>query len=276
MADITTLPDHRRDTRLRLALVAVLVVAFIAAMAAEAGATVRFEHHTNPAGEPTLFTYNLLRADESVKNTTQLDARDWNTSFGPVPGRYILQAAPPAGWRVVAIRCTTTTDADPTETQAGIVGVDVTNARVTIDHVAGLHQVCAFTNARVGASGTASAGGSGVAPTPVTGVAGANAASPGRTVVSRVIGGRRSATAVVRLARSAVMRATLLNGRRVVGTRRLVRPAGEHQLKVNIPRKELRRLRAGGRTRATLRMRVVLAEQGGATRVFTIGVRVRL
>lgn len=278
MADITTLPDQRRDPRLRLALIAVLVVTFIAAMAAEAGATVRFEHHTNPAGEPTLFTYNLLRADGSVKNTFQLDARDWNQSFGPpAPATYVMQAAPPAGWRVVAIRCTTTSDTDPnTETQTGIIGVDVANARVTIEHVAGLHQVCAFTNARIGAGGTASAGGGGVAPTPVTGVAGASASNPARTVLSRVIGGRRSATAVVRLARSAVMRATLLDGRRVVGTRRLVRPAGQYQLKVNIPRKELRRLRARGLKRATLRMRIVLAEQGGATRVYTVGVRVRV
>jgi hypothetical protein len=61
-----------------------------------------------------------------------------------------------------------------------------------------------------------------------------------------------------------------------VGSRRLVRTAGEHKVKVNIPRKEVRRLRARGRTRATLRLRVVLAEQGGATRVFNIRVRVRL
>ena len=279
MADISTLPDQRRDPRLRLALVAVLVVTFIAAMAAEAGATVRFEHHTDPAGEPTLFTYSLLRADGSVKNTTQLDARDWNTSFGPpAPATYVMQASPPAGWRVSAIRCTTTSDTDPnTETQTGILGVDVANARVTIEHVAGLHQVCAFTNTRIGAA-TGAAAGSGVAPTPVKGkgVAGASASNPTRTVLSRVIGGRRSATAVVRLARSAVMRATLLDGRRVVGSRRLVRPAGEYQLKVNIKRKELRRLRARGLSRATLRMKVVLAEQGGATRVFTIGVRVRV
>jgi hypothetical protein len=275
MADITTLPDRRRDPRLRIALVAVLVVTFIAAMAAEAGATVRVEHHTDPAGDMTLFTYNLLRADGSVKNTTQLDSRDWNTSFGPGPGTYVMQAVPPAGWRVVAIQCT-----DQHGGTAGIEAIDLANARVTINHTvpdpnpANNHHVCAFTNARLGA-GAAAAGTSGVAPTPVI-TGGVASTRPTRTAVSRVVGGRRSASVTVRLARSAVIRANLLSGRRVVGTRRLVRAAGEHQLKVNIPRKEVRRLRAGGRTRATLRLRVVLAEQGGTTRVFNIRVRVRL
>lgn len=275
MADITALPDQRRDPRLRIALVAVLIITFMAAMAAEAGATIRFEHHTDPAGEMTPFTYNLLRPDGSVKSTTQLDSRAWNASFGPGPGTWVMQAVPPAGWRVVAIKCT-----DQLGGTAGVEAIDVANGRATINHTvpdpnpANNHHVCAFTNARVGAVTSAAA--SGVAPTPVVAGGLSSTLVPTRTAVSRVVGGRRSATATVRLARRAVIRATLLNGRRVVGTRRAVRAAGEHQVKVNIARKELRRLRARGRKRATLRLRVVLAEQGGATRVFNIRVLVRL
>lgn len=271
MADITTLGSHRRDPRHRFAVVAVLVVAFMAAMAAEASATVRFEHHTDPAGDPAVFTYNLLRDTEQVKSTAQLSGSGAYASFGPGPGTWIMQAVPPAGWRVAAIRCVEGAVENGPKFQ-----IDVARGRVTVQHVGTEHQVCAFTSTRITASGGGSGSGAttGVAPTPV--FIGTNPTLPARSAVSRVTPGRRSATATVRLARRAVIRATLLNGRRVLATRRIQRAAGVHRLQVTVPRAVARRLRAQGKTRATLRLRVVIVERGGTTRVFNTRVRVRL
>jgi hypothetical protein len=271
MAKITTLPGPGYRPRARIALLAALVVTSLAAWAPEAGATIRFEHHTDPAGDPTVFTYQLLFADGRVSDTTQLSGDGDYTSFGGQPGTYIMQASPPAGWRVADIQCV------DDQNTPNVFQIDVPNGRVILDHSRGeAHQVCAFTNARVTPGGGGNPGSTtGVAPTPVA-VGRARNQRPRRTAVSRVVGGRRKATATVRLARRSVVRATLFNGRRKLVTRRIVRSAGEHALVMNVPRREVRRLRARGRTRATLRLRVVLAERGGATRVFSIRVRVRL
>ena len=281
MAEITTLPVRRRDPGHRIALVAVLVVAFVATLAAEASATVRFEHHTDPAGDRTPFTYQLARPDGTVTDTTQLTDPGFS-SYGPGPGTWVMQAQSAPGWRVAAINCVASNEANPgVESQQGILNVDVANGRVTINHAlpgpdpTKNHHVCAFTHARIGASPSGSSGGTrGVAPTPIFGAG--SAVRPATSAVSRVVGGTRSATATVRLAKRSIVKATLLNGRRTVGASRVVQNAGVYRVKVNVPRKEMRRLRAGGRTSRTLRMRVVIAEQGGATKVFNLGVRVRL
>jgi hypothetical protein len=263
-----------RVPRSRIALLAVLIVTLFAAVAAEAGATVRVETHTDPAGDPTLFSYSLSGPTISEPRTAQIADGDYR-GWGVPPGIYTMQASPPAGWRVAAIQCT-----DQAQSTAAFA-IDVANARVTVDHrsaaadPANTHHVCAFTLQRAGGSGVAGTRQTGIAPTPlITGQT--NTQRPARSALARVRSGRRSALGTVRLARRAVVRATLLNGNRVVGSKRVVRNAGEHRVRVNIKRSELRRLRAGGKKRATLRLRVVIAERSGSTRVFSLRVRVRL
>jgi hypothetical protein len=260
--------------RSRIALLAVLVVTLLATMAAEAGATVRVETHTDPAGDPTLFSYSLTGPTISEPRTAQVGDGDYR-GWGVPPGVYTMQASPPAGWRVAAILCT-----DQAQNTAAFQ-IDVANARVIVDHTSAAndpentHHVCAFTFQRLAGSAVAGTRTTGIAPTPlITG--GSQSARPTRASLTRVTGGRRSALGTVRLARRSVVRATLLSGKRVVGSTRVVRNAGEHRVRVNIKRSELRRLRAGGRKRATLRLRVVIAERPGSTRVFSLRVRVRL
>jgi hypothetical protein len=256
----------------RRTLLAVLVVALTGAMAAEAGATVRVENHTDPAGDRTPFTYTLSGTAISAPRTASLVDDDYR-GFGVPQGVYTMQASPPAGWRVVSIQCTD---------QAGSAAdfqIDLANARVTVDHsTAGpdTHHVCAFTNRRIGAAGSAAGGGStGIAPTPL--ITGSTPrARPTKAALVGVKGRLGHALATVRLARRSVVRASLLKSRRVLATRRVVLAAGQHRVQVTLPRGERRRLRAGGKTRSTLRLRVVVAERKGKAKVFTLGVIVRL
>ena len=253
----------------RRALLAVLVVALTGAMAAEAGATVRVENHTDPAGDRTPFGYTLtgtVNGGAQIAPRTVSLVDDDYQGFGVSQGVYTIQANPPAGWRVVSIQCT-----DQAGSTAGFQ-IDLANARVTVDHStagADTHHVCAFTNRRIGAAGSAAGGGaSGIAPTPlVTGSA--PRARPTRAALVGVRGRLGHAIANLRLARRSVVRASLLKGSRVLATRRVVLAAGQHRVQVTLPRAERRRLKASGATRSTLRLRVVVAERNGKTKVFT-------
>ncbi len=260
----------------RRVLLAVLVVALTGAMAAEAGATVRVENHTDPAGDRTPFSYTLTGSPNTggqiAPRTVSLVDDDYR-GFGVTPGVYTIQASPPAGWRVASIQCT-----DQVQGAADFQ-IDVANARVTVDHsraTADTHHVCAFTNRRIGAAGSAAGGAaSGIAPTPL--VTGSSPrARPTRAALVGVKGRLGHAIATLRLARRSVVRASLLKGKRVLATRRVALAAGQHRVQVTLRGAERRRLRAGGKTRATLRLRVVVAERKGKTKVFTLGVIVRL
>jgi hypothetical protein len=228
----------------RRALVAVLAVALTGAMAAEAGATVRVENHTDPAGDRTPFSYTLSGSPNTggqiAPRTVSLVDDDYQ-GFGVTPGVYTIQANPPAGWRVAAIQCTDQV------LGAADFQIDLANARVQVDHsraTADTHHVCAFTNRRIGAAGSAAGSGSGIAPTPlVTG--NTPRRLPTRAALVGVRGRRGHAIATLRLARRSVVRASLLKGSRVVATRRVVRAAGQHRVQVTLPSAERRRLRAG-------------------------------
>jgi hypothetical protein len=155
----------------------------------------------------------------------------------------------------------------------------VAKARVTVDHSTATletHHVCAFTNRRIGAAGSAAGGGSdGIAPTPL--VTGSTPrARPTAAALVGVKGRLGYVTATVRLARQSVVKATLLKGSRALATRRVVKGVGQHRVQVTLPRAELRKLRAGGKKKSTLRLRVVVAERNGKTKVFSLGVIVRL
>jgi hypothetical protein len=80
----------------------------------------------------------------------------------------------------------------------------------------------------------------------------------------------------VRITRRSVIKAQLLSGKRVVGSARVTHQAGTYVVRVNVARRQLARLRAGGHTRATLTLKVVVVEANKATSVFRYRAIVRL
>src|SRR5689334_2173668 len=150
----------RRPGRIGTLAVSILLLMGVAAPAANA--TLRIENHTDPAGDPTAMTYSVSRADGIDGWTSgpfNLDAVAWFRSFGqpggtvaaPIP--YVVQATLPSGWKVADIECL------GMGRGPGEFVYDIPNGRVTMNHVQGDEQTCAFTNSRVsGSSGSSSAG----------------------------------------------------------------------------------------------------------------------
>ncbi|MEA2228369.1 MAG: hypothetical protein QOF04_1999 [Solirubrobacteraceae bacterium] len=268
--------------RLRVMLLTAVTLTCLAATAPVAGATMRIISHNDPAGDPTLIPYHFEKAfggnppDFSLRDGQEMD-------FGGPVGTYVAEARPPAGWTVANIDCV-----GPRPDFA----VDLANGRVTINRVNHLtdEQTCAFTVRKAAtAAGTPAPGaapGTPAAPStsqPSSGVAAAPPAQelpfvvlpPGPALV-RVKGGLRAATATVRLSARSVVRATLLEpGGLVVGTARVVRPAGSQDVRVALSRRGRRLLARSGQKRATLTLRVVVVETGKAPRVFRFRVLVR-
>jgi hypothetical protein len=269
--------------RLRVALLTALTLTCFAATAAGAGATMRIVSHNDPAGDPTLIPYHFEKAfggnppDFSLRDGQEMD-------FGGPAGTYVAEARPPAGWVVANIDCV--------GPRPDFV-VDLPNGRVTINRVNHLtdEQTCAFTVHRLdAASGTPAPGTSApgtpagpAASQPSSGVAAAPPAAelpfvtlpPGPALV-RVRGGLRAATATVRLTSRSVVRATLLSrSGQVLGTARVVRPAGNQDVRVALSRRGRRLLARLGQKRATLTLRVAVVETGKAPRVFRFRVLVR-
>jgi hypothetical protein len=254
----------------RAAGIGALAVSILALMgvAAPAQATLRIINHDEPAGDPTKITYRLSSATEAqfAPDFSLVDGE--YKSFGVKPGTYTVQALVPAGWQVGDIQCVGPSPADFT--------VDVPNGRVTTVHGPNAEQTCAFTNRRVSASG-------GGQTTPTSGVAPSVPASeaskvalPKKPALLRVRSGRRFASATVRITRRSVIKAQLLSGKRVVGSARVTHQAGTYVVRVNVSRKQLSRLRAGGRQRATLTLKVVVVAANKATSVFRYRAIVRL
>jgi hypothetical protein len=252
---------HRRV----LPLVAALVV-FLAA-APQAGATIRVQNATDPAGDQTPMTYSISGAAAPI--TFQL-AGATDRSVGPGPGTYVIQAAPAAGWQVADIQCVSN------ETAPHFT-VDIPNGRVTVNHAQGFEDTCAFTNRRIGAAGSpAQAASPGIAPAPPPKE---GAVLPKRAALVNVAVGLRFAAATVRVTRPSVIKGQLLfRGTRVVGTARIVRrAAGTYTLRVRLSSAGRRLLAGQGRKRVSLTLRVVVTPAGGkAAQVFRFGVRVRL
>lgn len=247
----------------------VCVLAIMGAAAPAAHATLRVINHNEPAGDPTKIAYRLSSATEAQVVPDFLLVDGEYKSFGVQPNTYTVQALVPTGWQVGDIQCVGPSPAD--------FAVDVPNGRVTMVHgSANVEQTCSFTNRRVPASGGAPpAPGSGVAPS-VPGSEASKVVVPKKPALLRVRSGRRYASATVRITRRSVIKAQLLSGKRVVGTTRVTHRAGTYVVRVNVAHRQLARLRAGGRTRATLTLKVVVVAANKTTSVFRFRAIVRL
>jgi hypothetical protein len=256
-------------------LLATLVVAFMAAMAPKASATLEIQSYNDPAGDPTRITYRLFAGgpEPLIPDFTLGDGE--RTSFGPDPNvyghSYTFQALPRAGWKVADIQCVTYMG-------TGAFAYDIANGRVTITHDVGQDHFCAFTNRKTSVSGSGggaggSTGSTGVSPTVPGALTNPRSKAP---ALLRVRGGRRFASATIRIARKSRIKVQLRKGKRVVGTTRVTRKAGTHVIKVALRKKFRRRYQRQGRKRVTFNLRVVVVGSNRATKVFSSGVIVRL
>lgn len=254
---------------LRIALLAVVGLAFFATAAPGARATLRVANHNDPAGDPTPIYYRLLRSGEPLASVPDFPLGDGeDRSFGVSPGTWTLQALPPAGWQVAAIECVGR-DFD------GEFTIDVANGRVTAVHQDTTHeQTCAFTNRRVSAGGQTPPS-SGVSPS-VPPSERPKVVFPRGPALLRVIAGRGFVSATVRITRRSKIRCQLLRrGTRVVGAARVVRRAGTHDVRVAIAPRKRRRMRDRGLERVMVTLRVVVADKK-AKRVFRYRALVRI
>jgi hypothetical protein len=276
----TPVATRRRGPRTRILLVAVLVLAFTGAMAPSAWATLEIQSYNDPAGDPTVMTYRLLKGDGQpagggVPDPFPLIPAE-RKSFGPPAGTFIWKALPPAGWKVSAIACQRVTPGTnvPQPPRPGEFQVDLANSQVTIDHGKDEDQYCAFTNQRISGSGSAGGGGgssSGVSPT----LPGSTPGSLG-TALLKVTPGKRFAQASIRISRQSVINAQLLKGKKVVGKTRVTRKAGTHTIKVFLAKKYRQSYQRQGLKRVTLTLKVVVVGSNKAVKVFRFGVVVRL
>jgi hypothetical protein len=275
----TIAATRRRGPRMRILLVAVLVLAFTGALAPSAWATLEIQSYNDPAGDPTVMTYRLLKGDGQptgggVPDPFVLTPAE-RKSFGPPAGTFIWKALPPAGWRVSAIACQRVTPGTnvPQPPRPGEFQVDLTNGQVTIDHGKDEDQYCAFTNQKIsGAAGSGGAGGSsGLSPT----LPGSTPGSLGPALL-KVTPGKRFAQASIRISRQSVINAQLLKGKKVVGATRVTHKAGTHTIKVFLAKKYRQSYQRQGLKRVTLTLKVVVVGSNKAVKVFRFGVVVRL
>jgi hypothetical protein len=281
MSHPTIVATRRRGPRMRILLVAVLVLAFTGAVAPSAWATLEIQSNNNPAGDPTVQSYALYNGDGTLRgglaNPFPLTAGE-RKSFGPPAGTYIWQAMPAAGWKVGDIQCLHVDPAtgNAIATLPGEFAVDVANGRVTINHADGQDEYCAFTNVKIsaGGSGATGGGGTGVSPTLPGTVTGSQ--SKGATALLRVLGGVHFAQAQVRIPRTSVIKLQLLKSKKVVGTARYTRKAGTPTLKVSLADKYRKAYKHQGLKRVTLTLKVVVVGSNKAVKVFRFGVVVRL
>ena len=280
MSHPTALADPTSDRRPRLLAVAVLVVVFMAAIAAKANATIEVQNYTDPAGDPTTFTYQLIANqipgafEPSAVIATDMLSGGQKRSFGPDPAKYgpsyTLHAVLPAGWQTVAIVC---------ENKPGSATFtnDLANSSVTIaPHAAGADHYCAFTNRKV--SGPGAVGGSGttpgVSPTTPGGGSSSSSASP---ALLRVKAGTHFASATIRISRASTLKGTLVWKGKTVGTVRLKKTkAGTYTVKVKLSNKWAKTFKRQGRKKVTLSLRVTVVGSNKATKTFRSGVIVKI
>ena len=242
-----------------------LVLMVVLALTAEAGATLRVESHNDPAGDPTAVSY-VLDSPAWTREPIQFSLGDGEeTSYGPKEGTYTVQAAPPAGWRVIDIQCVG--HGDP-----GEFVIDVPGGLVTITHGAGYEQTCAFTNGKADASGPPS---SGVAPSPPEDELG-EVRIPREVALLGVRTGRGFVEARLRLIRRSTISLGLHRGTRVLARKRISRRAGVRVVRVRLRPDTRRWFRDHGRTRVVMKLRIRVADRRGNRKVFWYGVRVRV
>jgi hypothetical protein len=268
-----------RNRSLRLLLLGILLVAFMAATAADASATLEVQNDNDPTGDPTPITYRFTSAaaGQLIPDFSLVDGT--SRSFGPDPAKYgnlyTFQVLLPAGWRVESIVCQ---NIDPVTrkqlaTRPGEFTVNLAAGSVTIDHRANEDQYCTFTNGRIPTAGSSTTPSTGVAPTP-PGSAGRLLSKS--AVLLRITRGRKFAAATIRISRRSVIRAQLLRGKRIVGSTKVTREAGTRTVKVSLTRAAARGLSRQGRKQVTLTLRIVVVGSNGVVDVIRHGVIVRL
>jgi hypothetical protein len=263
-------------------MVAVLVVVFMATIAAKASATIEVQNYTDPAGDPTTFTYQLIANQiPGAFEPTAVIASDvlgdgQKRSFGPDPAKYgpsyTLHAVLPPGWQTVSIIC---------ENKPGNAAFtpDLANSSVTIaPHSVGEDHYCSFTNRKVSGPGAVGGGGggtsSGVAPSTPGGGASSSSTAP---ALLRVKGGTHYASATVRISRASTIKGTLLLKGKTVGTARLKKTkAGRYTIKVKLSKKWTKTLKRQGRKKVTLSLRVTVVGSNKAKKTFRSGVIVKI
>ncbi|MEN3280027.1 MAG: hypothetical protein V7607_1167 [Solirubrobacteraceae bacterium] len=256
-------------------MLATLVVMFMAAMAAKASATVEVQNYTDPAGDPTTFTYQLFGADPTTALASDVLGDGAKVSFGPDPAAYgptyTLHAVLPAGWQTVSIIC---------ENKPGTATFtpDLAHSSVTLTpHKVGDDHYCAFTNRKVSGPGAVTGGGgAGTGVSPTTPGGGSSTSPSSAPALLRVRGGTHAASATIRIARTSTIKGTLIWKGKTVGTARATHKAGTYVVKVNLSRKWARTFKRQGRKKVTLSLRVVVVGSNKATKVFSSGVIVRL
>jgi hypothetical protein len=287
MPHSTSVATGRRGPRFRMLLVAALVLAFSGAMASNAWATLEIQSNNNPAGDATLQTYALYNSDGTLRAGLKDNLNPFTLtegerrSVGPPAGTYTWQAMPAAGWKVGDIQCF---HVDPSTGNAiatlpGEFSIDLASGRVTINHLDGQDEYCAFTNVKIASGGTGGGGtgtgpGTGVSPTLPGTVTGS--LSQGKTALLRVIGGVHFAKAQVRISRKSTIRLTLLKGKKVVGTARYTRKAGTPTLTVKLRDSYRRSLKRQGRTKVTLTLKITVVGSNHAKKTFSYGVVVQI
>jgi hypothetical protein len=249
---------------MRLIRVGLLAVAFVAVMAADAGATIRIESHNDPAGNPTGVTYRL-DSPQWTREPIDVVLHDGETkTYGPKPGTYTVQALPPAGWKVNDIQCVGPDPAD--------FAIDVAHSIVTMTHRPGAEQTCSFTNGQVGASGPP---GTGVAPSPPPAEL-PEIRVPKKVALLGVIPGRGFVDVRLRIIRRSTIKLHLRRGTRILARKRVVRRAGVRRVRIHLRPETRQFFRDRGRKRALFTLKIRVADRRGNKKVFWYRVIIRV
>jgi hypothetical protein len=234
-----------------------VTVAVTAIAAGPAAATVRVENHNDPAGDPTVISYQLINPDWSASPFAfSLRDNDFKT-FGQPPGAYTARALLPPGWKTTAIRCVG-------PGRPGDFEIDVPNGQVTMNHQQDDEQSCAFTNRRLSAPGAPS---SGLSPSPAPNEL-PKVRLPRRVALLSVVPGKGRVTASIRLMRSSHVRLRLFRRDRVIATKLVHRKAGKRVITIAMPKELRKRLRARGRTEVVLTLKIKVIPRHGPKKAF--------
>jgi hypothetical protein len=250
-----------RSCRARTIPLPLLIVAFVGATAADAGASLRIASHNYPAGDPTPINYRLENPSWSASPFNFVLHDGEYRTFGQPAGTYTARALLPPGWKVIAIDCIG-------PDRPGNFVIDVPHAQVTMNHEVADEQTCSFTNGKASASGAPSSGPavSRISPSPPAQEL-AKVKVPKRVALLGVRARRGFAEVSLRLIRRSVVRLQLLRGTRVIARRQVRRRAGRRVVRIWVPAAMRQRLRSRGRNRVLLTLKLrVIERSGGATR----------
>jgi hypothetical protein len=230
---------------------------------------VRVQAHSDPASDPSGFTYRLLPPPPMAPiEFTLRDGEERDN--GPFEGTVTVEALSVVGWVVGDIQCVGPSPA--------AFSIDIPAGTVTMQHGLKDEQICSFTHRRQPSSqapDTEPPATEGIAASPRAAELG-SVVLPRRPALLNVRGGRGFVVVRVRLPRRAVLKAQLLWRGRLLATSRVVRPAGIHDLTPRLDSSTRSTLRRRGLRHITVTLRVVAVERPGKTYVMWYRVRVRV